>query len=100
MHAIMTAVDSAKLTNFAQDLSRWILDQALDGIGPLPSASVLASDYRHQSYPNGCRRSSSGLFGMRGRQHGWFELRLDPGNLRQTSCVQNLSHFRIGAASV
>ena len=56
MHAIMTAVDSAKLTNFAQDLSRWILDQALDGIGPLPSASDLASDYRHQSYPNDAER--------------------------------------------
>ena len=56
MHAIMTSADSAKLTNVAQDLVRWILDQALGGIGPLRSASDLANDYRHQSYPNDAER--------------------------------------------
>ena len=33
--------DSGKLAENAQDLVQWILDQALDGIGPLPSASDL-----------------------------------------------------------
>ena len=46
MHVIMTSADSAKLANVAQDLVRWILDQALDGIGLLPSASDLANDYK------------------------------------------------------
>ena len=56
MHAIMTSADSARIANVAQDLVRWILDQALDGIGPLPSASDLANDYRRQSYPNDAER--------------------------------------------
>ena len=55
-HAIMTSVDSAKLAIVAQDLVRWILDQALDGIGPIPSASDLANDYKHQSYANDAER--------------------------------------------
>ena len=56
MHAIMTSADSARLANVARDLVRWILDQALDGIGLLPSASDLANDYRCQPYPNEAER--------------------------------------------
>lgn len=56
MHAITSSADSARLANVAQDLVRWILDQALDGIGPLPSASDLANDYRRKSYPNDAER--------------------------------------------
>lgn len=52
----MTSADSAKLANYAQDLVRRILDHALDGVGSLPSASDLASNYRHQSYPNDAER--------------------------------------------
>lgn len=35
---------------------RWILDQALDGIGPLPSGSELAEHYRRQPYANDAGR--------------------------------------------
>ncbi len=54
--AIMTSADSAKLARVGQDLVQWILDQALDGIGPLPSASGLADDYKRQSYANDAAR--------------------------------------------
>ena len=48
--------DSGKLAEKAQDLVQWILDQALDGIGPLPSASDLADDYKSQPYANDAER--------------------------------------------
>ena len=38
------------------DLVRWILDKAVHGIGPLPSASVLADKYRRQPYANDAER--------------------------------------------
>ncbi len=53
---MMTSADSTKLETVAQDLVRWILDQALDGIGPLPSASDLANDYKRQPYANDAER--------------------------------------------
>ena len=53
----MTSVDSAKLATAAQDLVAWILDQALDGLGPLPSASDLADDYQA---PVLCERRRTG----------------------------------------
>ncbi len=52
----MTSVDSAKLARVGQDLVQWILDQALDGIGPLPSVSDLADDYKRQSHANDAAR--------------------------------------------
>ena len=48
--------DSGKLAENAQDLVQWILDQALDGIGPLPSASDLADDYKSKPYANDAER--------------------------------------------
>ncbi|MCY4637928.1 MAG: EcsC family protein [Acidobacteria bacterium] len=48
--------DSGKLAEKAQDLAQWILDQALDGIGPLPSASDLADDYKSKPYANDAER--------------------------------------------
>ncbi len=48
--------DSGKLAEKAQDLVQWILDQALDGIGRLPSASDLADDYKSQPYANDAER--------------------------------------------
>ena len=48
--------DSGKLAEKAQELVQWILDQALDGIGPLPSASDLADDYKSQPYANDAER--------------------------------------------
>ena len=48
--------DSGKLAEKAQDLVQWILDQALDGIGPLPSASDLADDYKSKPYANDAER--------------------------------------------
>ena len=52
----MTSADSQKLANVAQDLVHSILDQALEGNGPLPSASDLANSYRRKSYPNDAER--------------------------------------------
>ena len=52
----MTSAESAKLAKVAQDLVRWIQNQALDGIGPLPSASDLADYYKRQSYANDAAR--------------------------------------------
>ena len=52
----MTSAESAKLAKVAQDLVQWIQNQALDGIGPLPSASDLADDYKRQSYANDAAR--------------------------------------------
>ena len=52
----MRSADSGKLAETAQDLVRWILDQALDGIGPLPSASDLAEEYKCQPYANDTER--------------------------------------------
>ena len=52
----MTSVDSAKLALVGQDLAGWILDQALDGIGRLPSASDLADEYKRQPYANDAER--------------------------------------------
>ena len=52
----MTSAESAKLAKVAQDLVQWIQNQALDGIGPLPSASDLAEDYKRQSYANDAAR--------------------------------------------
>ena len=52
----MKSADSGKLAEAAQALVRWILDQALDGIGPLPSSSELAEQYRHQPYANDAGR--------------------------------------------
>ena len=48
--------DSGSSRRKAQDLVQWILDQALDGIGPLPSASDLAHDYKGQPYANDAER--------------------------------------------
>ena len=48
--------DSGKFAETAQDLVQWILDQALDGIGPLPSASDLADDYKSKPYANDAER--------------------------------------------
>ena len=51
----MASVEIAKsspLATRAQDLVRWILDQALEGIGPLPSGSDLADEYKTESYAN------------------------------------------------
>ena len=56
MHAIMPSAYSPRRGSVAQDLVHWILDQALDGIGSLPSASDLANDYRRKSYPNDAER--------------------------------------------
>ena len=47
--------DSGKRAK-AQALVQWILDQALDGIGPLRSASELADDYKSQPYANDAER--------------------------------------------
>ena len=38
------------------DLVQWILDQALDGLGPLSSASELAEEYRGKTYENDAER--------------------------------------------
>ena len=48
--------DSGKLAEKAQDLVQWILGQALDGIGPLSSASDLADDYKSKPYANDAER--------------------------------------------
>ena len=40
----------------ADDLVGWILDKAVDGIGPLPSASDLADEYRRKTYANDAER--------------------------------------------
>ena len=40
----------------ADDLVGWILDKAVDGIGPLPSASDLADKYRCQPFANDAER--------------------------------------------
>lgn len=40
----------------ALDLVQWILDQALDGLGPLSSASDLAEEYRRKTYKNDSER--------------------------------------------
>lgn len=61
----MTSAESAKLAKVAQDLVQWIQNQALDGIGPLPSASDLADDYKRQSYANDAARVQ-GLAGLGG----------------------------------
>lgn len=50
------SVDSEQRAAAAQDLVRWILDQALDGVGPLPSASDLAAEYRRQPYGSNAER--------------------------------------------
>ena len=55
----MASVELAKsstLATRAQDLVRWILDQALEGIGPLPSGSDLADEYKTESYANDAER--------------------------------------------
>ena len=49
-------VESGKPAETTQDLVRWILDQALNGIGPLPSASKLADEYKCQPYANDTER--------------------------------------------
>ena len=51
-----TLADSGKLAEAGQQLVEWILEQALDGIGPLPSSSELASEYRRQPYANDAER--------------------------------------------
>lgn len=38
------------------DLVQWILDQALEGLGPLSSASDLADEYRRKTYKNDAER--------------------------------------------
>ena len=38
------------------DLVHWILDQALDGVGPLSSASELAEEYRRKTYKDDAAR--------------------------------------------
>ena len=55
-HAKMQSVDSAKIAAAGQELVRWILDQARDGIGPLSSASDLAEEYKRQSYGSDVER--------------------------------------------
>ena len=40
----------------ALELVRWILDQALNGLGPLSSASELADEYRRKPYANDAER--------------------------------------------
>lgn len=40
----------------ALELVRWILDQALNGLGPIPSASNLADEYRRKPYANDAER--------------------------------------------
>ena len=39
-----------------EGLVRWILDKAVQGIGPLPSASDLADEYRRKTYANDAER--------------------------------------------
>lgn len=48
--------DSGKLGEIGQEVVQWILEQALDGVGPLPSGSELAGDYRRQPYSNDAER--------------------------------------------
>ena len=48
--------DPEKRAEAAQDLVNWILDHALNGTWPLPSASRLADDYRSRSYANDAER--------------------------------------------